>query len=143
MKYFCKNTTTMKTRMVATAAILGMIAIILGAFGAHALKKVLTIEQLATFETGVRYQMYHALFLLFIGLIDELSDKTKKTIYYLVVSGVLLFSGSIYLLATNDLTTFDFKTIGFVTPIGGLLLILAWSVLLVRILNKKSQNQKI
>ena len=143
MKYFCKNTTTMKTRMVATAAILGMIAIILGAFGAHALKKVLTIEQLATFETGVRYQMYHALFLIFIGLIDELSDKTKKTIYYLVVSGVLLFSGSIYLLATNDLTTFDFKTIGFVTPIGGLLLILAWSVLLVRILNKKSQNQKI
>ena len=143
MKYFCRNTTTMKTRMVATAAILGMIAIILGAFGAHALKKVLSIEQFATFETGVRYQMYHALFLLFIGLIEELSEKTKKIIYYLVVSGVVLFSGSIYLLATNDLTYFDFKTIGFVTPIGGLLLILAWSVLLVRILNKKSQNQKI
>ena len=133
----------MKTKILATAAILGMVAIILGAFGAHALKKVLTIEQLATFETGVRYQMYHALFLLFIGLINELSEKTKKTIYYLVVSGVVLFSGSIYLLATNDLTTFDFKTIGFVTPIGGLLLILAWSVLFVRILNKKSQNQKI
>jgi uncharacterized membrane protein YgdD (TMEM256/DUF423 family) len=133
----------MKKRMVATAAILGMIAIILGAFGAHALKKVLSIEQLATFETGVRYQMYHALFLLFISLIDELSDKTKQIIYYLVVSGVVLFSGSIYLLATNNLTTFNFKTIGFVTPIGGLLLIIAWSVLLVRILNKKSQNQKI
>ncbi len=143
MKYFCRKTYFMKTKIVATAAILGMIAIILGAFGAHALKKVLTLEQLVTFETGVRYQMYHALFLLFIGLIDELSEKTKKTICYLVVSGVVLFSGSIYLLATNNLTTFDFKSIGFVTPIGGLLLIIAWSVLLVRILNKKSQNQKI
>jgi len=58
----------MDKKTISTAALLGMIAIILGAFGAHALKKVLSIEQLATFETGVRYQMYHALFLLFIGI---------------------------------------------------------------------------
>jgi len=130
----------MDKKILSTGAILGMIAIILGAFGAHALKKVLTIEQLATFETGVRYQMYHAIFLLFIGLTQDLSLKTKKTIYLLVVFGVLLFSSSIYLLATNDLTAFDFKIIGFVTPIGGLLLIVAWGILLLRILNKKSQN---
>lgn len=141
MKYFCnKITNLMDKKILSTGAILGMIAIILGAFGAHALKKVLTIEQLATFETGVRYQMYHAIFLLFIGLTQDLSLKTKKTIYLLVVFGVLLFSGSIYLLATNDLTAFDFKIIGFVTPIGGLLLIVAWGILLLRILNKKSQN---
>jgi len=115
-----------------------MIAIILGAFGAHALKKVLSLEQLSTFETGVRYQMYHAVFLLFIGLTNDLSQKVKKTIYFLVLFGVILFSGSIYLLATNDLTSFDFKAIGFVTPIGGLLLILAWGVLLTKIINKKS-----
>jgi uncharacterized membrane protein YgdD (TMEM256/DUF423 family) len=54
---------------------------------------------------------------LFIGLYDELTDAVKKTIYYLVLSGVILFSGSIYLLATNDLTAFDFKRIGFETPI--------------------------
>jgi len=114
-----------------------MLAIILGAFGAHALKKNLSIEELATFETGVKYQMYHALFLLFVGL-SMLSQKAKKTIYYLVVFGVLFFSGSIYLLATNSLTTFDFKIIGFVTPIGGLLLILAWGVLFMNYLNKKS-----
>ena len=130
----------MKRKLIITAAILGIIAIILGAFGAHALKKVLSIEQLATFETGVRYQMYHALFLLFIGLLDNVTEKRKKTIFLLVVFGVILFSGSIYLLATNDLTAFDFKTIGFLTPIGGLLLIIAWGVLLASSLNKKAQN---
>jgi uncharacterized membrane protein YgdD (TMEM256/DUF423 family) len=120
----------MDRKIISTGAVLGMIAIILGAFGAHALKKVLSMEELSTFETGVRYQMYHALFLIFIGIINELSQKTKKIIYNLVVFGVLLFSGSIYLLATNTLTSFDFKVIGFITPIGGLLLILAWGVLL-------------
>ncbi|MFV5691050.1 DUF423 domain-containing protein [Flavobacterium sp. LT1R49] len=128
----------MDKKLISTGAIFGMIAIILGAFGAHALKKVLSLEQLSTFETGVRYQMYHAVFLLFIGLLNNLSQKAKKTIYFLVLFGVILFSGSIYLLATNDLTSFDFKVIGFVTPIGGLLLILAWGVLLLNIINKKS-----
>ncbi|RTY89453.1 DUF423 domain-containing protein [Flavobacterium sp. RSP46] len=129
----------MDKKILTTGTILGMIAIILGAFGAHALKKVLSIEQLNTFETGVRYQMYHSLFLLFLGLLKDLSQKTKKTLYNLVLSGVILFSGSIYLLATNTLTSFDFSIIGFITPIGGLLLILAWGVLLTNILNKKSQ----
>ena len=127
----------MDKKIISAGAILGMLAIVLGAFGAHALKKVLSIEQLSTFETGVRYQMYHALFLLFIGMMDTLSQKAKKAIYYLVLSGVLLFSGSIYLLATNSLTSFDFKVIGFVTPIGGGLLILAWVVLFYNFVKKK------
>lgn len=132
----------MKTTYIKAGAVLGMIAIILGAFGAHALKKVLSVDQLATFETGVRYQMYHALFLLLVGQLDMLSQKASKAIYYLVLSGVVLFSGSIYLLATNSLTSFDFKIIGFVTPIGGLLLIIAWFVLLASIFDKKSQNHQ-
>jgi uncharacterized membrane protein YgdD (TMEM256/DUF423 family) len=82
--------------------------------------------------------MYHAFFLFFVATRKELSLKTLKVIYNLVVAGVLFFSGSIYLLATNSLTTFDFKIIGFVTPIGGLLLILAWSVLFVKIIKQKS-----
>ena len=127
----------MDKKIISTGAVLGMIAIILGAFGAHALKKVLSMEELSTFETGVRYQMYHALFLILIGMINELSQKAKKIIYTLVVFGVLLFSGSIYVLATNSLTSFDFKTIGFITPIGGLLLLLAWGVLLFHTLMKK------
>jgi len=128
----------MNKKVISTAAILGAIAIILGAFGAHALKKVLNADQLATFETGVKYQMYHALFLLFIGTSVLVSEKAKKAIYYLVVTGVVFFSGSIYLLATNDLTSFDFKVIGFVTPIGGFLLIVAWFWLFFDFFKKKS-----
>ena len=128
----------MDKKIISTGAIFGMIAIILGAFGAHALKKVLSIEELSTFETGVKYQMYHALFLVLIGTLNELSLNAKKIIYNLVVFGVIFFSGSIYLLATNSLTSFDFKVIGFITPIGGLLLILAWSVLLINFIKKKS-----
>jgi uncharacterized membrane protein YgdD (TMEM256/DUF423 family) len=127
----------MDKKIISTAAIFGMIAIILGAFGAHALKKVLSIEELSTFETGVKYQMYHALFLVLIGTLTELSQKAKKIIYNLVVFGVLFFSGSIYLLATNSLTSFDFKVIGFITPVGGLLLILAWGVLFFNFIKKK------
>jgi uncharacterized membrane protein YgdD (TMEM256/DUF423 family) len=128
----------MNKKIIASGALLGALAIVLGAFGAHALKKILTIEELSTFETGVKYQMYHALFLLFIGTSTLLNEKTKKTIFYLVFVGVLFFSGSIYFLATNRLTSFDFKTIGFITPIGGLLLILAWMVLFFNILKKKA-----
>lgn len=128
----------MDKKIISTAAILGFIAIILGAFGAHALKKVLDAEQLLSFETGVRYQMYHALFLLFIGSIKLISEKTKKNIYYLVLFGVILFSGSIYLLATKNVTNVDFSIIGFITPIGGLLMIMAWGLLFLNILKGKA-----
>jgi uncharacterized membrane protein YgdD (TMEM256/DUF423 family) len=130
----------MDKKLISTGALFGMIAIILGAFGAHALKKILPAEQLVTFETGVRYQMYHAFFLILISMITGLSHKTKKTIYFLVLSGVCLFSGSIYLLATNSITSFDFRIIGFVTPLGGLLLIVAWAMLFYNFVKKKQQT---
>jgi uncharacterized membrane protein YgdD (TMEM256/DUF423 family) len=130
----------MDRKIILTAAFLGGISIILGAFGAHALKKLIDINALATFETGVRYQMYHALFLLFVATNGIIQEKTKKVIHILVIVGVLFFSGSIYLLATNAMTSFDFKVIGFITPIGGLLLIVAWSLLIVDFLKNKSQN---
>ena len=127
----------MDRKIITTAAFLGMTAIILGAFGAHALKKVLNLEQLNTFETGVKYQMYHALFLLFVGLSQTITEKTKKIIFYFIVVGVFFFSGSIYLLATNNLTAFDFRKIGFITPIGGLLLIVGWIWLFIDFYKKK------
>ena len=119
----------MNKKITATAAFLGMVAIILGAFGAHALKKVLTPEQLISFETGVRYQMYQAFFLFFLGTQKDILEKTKKTIFTLILSGTLFFSGSIYLLSTTGITGVSFKSIGFITPIGGLLLIVAWGML--------------
>lgn len=128
----------MDRKIISTAAVLGFIAIILGAFGAHALKKVLTVDQLTSFETGVKYQIYHALFLLFVGSTNLISQKAKKSLYYLVVFGVILFSGSIYLLATKNVTNLDFSVIGFITPIGGLLMILAWGLLFLNILKEKA-----
>ncbi|MBO9583305.1 MAG: DUF423 domain-containing protein [Flavobacterium sp.] len=128
----------MKRRIVLTGAFIGMLAIILGAFGAHLLKKYLSVDQLNTFEVGVRYQMYHALFLLFLSTQKDIAEKTLKTIYNLVVAGVLLFSGSIYLLATKDYTLFESKIIIFATPLGGFLLIIAWALLFFTILKRKS-----
>ncbi len=127
----------MNKKITTTAALFGMIAIILGAFGAHALKKVLTPEQLLSFETGVRYQMYHAFFLFFLATQNDIVEKTKKTIYTLVLLGVLFFSGSIYLLSTIEITGINFKSIGFITPIGGLFLIVAWGLLSFSILKKR------
>ena len=119
----------MERKIIRVAAFMGMTAIILGAFGAHALKKHLTIEELGTFETGVKYQMYHALFLLFLGLNSFLEEKAKKTILSLVIFGVIFFSGSIYLLATKTISGINFKPIGVITPIGGTLLIVAWIII--------------
>ena len=130
----------MDRRIIITAAIFGIIAIILGAFGAHALKKLISPEAIVTFEVGVRYQMYHALFLLFLATNSKIQEKTKKGILILTIFGVIFFSGSIYFLATNDLTSFDFKSIGLITPIGGLLLIVAWGWLLIDLLKNKKQN---
>jgi uncharacterized membrane protein YgdD (TMEM256/DUF423 family) len=127
----------MDRKVIATAAILGATGIILGAFGAHALKQKLEPEMLVVFETGVRYQIYHALFMLFVGITGLVSEKAKKSILMLVSAGVLFFSGSIYLLSCNIMFSFDFKKIGFITPIGGLLLILAWVVLFLQIIKRK------
>lgn len=126
----------MNKKIIITALIFGIISIILGAFGAHALKKVLTLDQLTSFETGVKYQMYHAFFLLFLGMTDLVSESKKKTVYFLTLIGIIFFSGSIYLLATREITSIDIRSVAFITPIGGLLLILAWIMLLVGIVRK-------
>lgn len=127
----------MERKIISSALILGITAIILGAFGAHALKKELTEESLVTFETGVKYQMYHALFLLFLGTTALVSDVVKKKVFQLVIVGVVFFSGSIYVLATRTITGIDFRPLGIVTPIGGALLILGWTALLWNLTRRK------
>lgn len=127
----------MDSKIIAVAAVLGATGIVLGAFGAHGLKELIPAESVAVFETGVKYQMYHSLFLLFVGTTSLLTEKAKKTILTLVVIGVLFFSGSIYFLACNSLFSFDFKKIGIVTPIGGLILITAWVLLFLNIMKRK------
>lgn len=126
----------MNKKIIITALVFGIISIILGAFGAHALKKVLTIDQLTSFETGVRYQMYHTFFLLFLGMTNLVSDQKKKVVYWLTLIGIAFFSGSIYLLATREITLIDIRSVAFITPVGGILLILAWIILLIGIARK-------
>jgi uncharacterized membrane protein YgdD (TMEM256/DUF423 family) len=130
----------MNKLVLVTASILGMLAILLGAFASHGLKSLISVELLQTFETGVRYQMYHAIVLLFIGTTSVFSTKTKQNLFYLIVIGILFFSGSIYGLATNELSGFDFKSIAFITPIGGLFLIMSWAIMVIQFLKLKSDK---
>lgn len=124
--------------LLMAGAVFGATAIVLGAFGAHGLKIVLDADQLASFETGVKYQMYHALLLLIVGMRNTLSPATAKWVLYLTVAGTLFFSGSIYLLATREVTGLDIRPFGMITPVGGMLLIIAWVVLFVDFMRKKS-----
>ena len=119
----------MNKTILLTGVVLGLLAIAFGAFGAHGLEKLVDQEAVEVFETGVRYQMYHALFLLFLGAWNGLDNFKKKRIYVMIFTGVVLFSFSIYLLALNSVTAFDFKIIGILTPIGGVFLILGWFLL--------------
>lgn len=128
----------MERKIFIVAAAFGLISIVLGAFGAHALKKVLSVEALTSFETGVRYQMYHALFLLFVANAQMLTLKEKTVVFYLVVIGVLLFSGSIYILATNSITGLKTKFLGPITPLGGLFLIGSWGYFLYALILKNT-----
>lgn len=112
--------------IVATAAVLGAITIAIGAFGAHGLKEIVSTKAITTFETGVRYQMYHVFALLILGFASVLSSSTQKWVFRFFLTGILFFSGSIYLLSLNELFSFDAKSIGFLTPIGGLFFIMGW-----------------
>ncbi|WP_417786444.1 DUF423 domain-containing protein [Tenacibaculum sp.] len=116
--------------VLITGALFGMLAVIFGAFGAHALKKILTEKQLKSFETGVKYQMYHALVLLFVG---SYFNVPSSAIYYAFVIGVILFSFSIYGLVLSDAKGKKMKFLGPITPLGGLLLIAGWALLIYNI----------
>lgn len=119
--------------VILTGAAFGLLAIILGAFGAHALKKVLSPEKLASFEVGVRYQTYSALFLILIGYNADFGVNLMQWAYYLVTIGTLLFSFSIYFLSLSEYLKKDFKFLGPITPLGGLLMILGWGCLLLSV----------
>lgn len=113
------------------AAVFGILAIILGAFGAHALKKKFTVDQLSSFETGVKYQMYHAILLLIIGLNFPLVNILEQWMVFFVIVGVILFSFSIYGLCISSSRGKKIKILGPITPLGGLSLIIGWILMLV------------
>jgi uncharacterized membrane protein YgdD (TMEM256/DUF423 family) len=129
----------MQKKLLILGAVLGLLGVILGAFASHGLEKLLTSEQLETFQVGVRYQFYHAFLALVLGSTTFISNKAKNILFVLLLSGVTLFSGSIYGLSTNSLTGFDFTKIALLTPTGGLLLISAWVLILFQVLKMKTK----
>lgn len=120
----------MKTLTLIIGAVYGVLSVILGAFGAHAFRKILSPERLESFETGVRYQMYAAFFLLFVGWILKFETKSENWISWLMIIGAFLFSVSIYFLAFQDVWGTNLKFLGPITPLGGVLMIVSWVMLI-------------
>lgn len=127
----------MNKRIVLTGIILIVVAIILGAFGAHGLRELVSAEKLATFEVGVRYEMYIGIILLIVGLNADKFQFSLKLITNLVLIGAILFSASIYLLSIQELTIINLKFLGPITPLGGSLMIAGLVLFIVQILKKQ------
>ena len=127
----------MDRKIFLLASFMGGVGVVLGAFAAHGLKPFLSVSAFESFNTGIRYQMYHAFLLFFVGITTHIKSNQKSIIFKLISIGVLLFSGSIYVLSTNALTSFNFKIIGLITPIGGLFLIVSWVLLFVYFFKNK------
>ena len=109
--------------ILSLIAFLGLLAVVFGAFGAHSLKERLDPEAIKSFETGVRYMMYHVIVLLFVNTYQRITDKDKKIITYSFLAGILLFSGSIFAITAGGVSA---KSIWFITPLGGLFFIFGW-----------------
>jgi uncharacterized membrane protein YgdD (TMEM256/DUF423 family) len=128
----------MKSVFLFLASLSALTGVGLGAFGAHGLKNVLSPELLTVYQTGVTYQMWHALGLMGIALVQQQSPESKLINWagWLMFIGIIVFSGSLYLLAILDL-----KWIGILTPIGGVSFIMAW-VLIAIFATKKQHNSR-
>ena len=120
-------------KYIKAAVFLAATAVTLGALGAHTLKKLISETQLHSFETGVRYQLFHAITLLILSLNNKKFNRHLKKSLQLMITGVCLFSFSIYLLSIKDLINVPIKLLAPITPLGGTLLIFAWLILFISI----------
>lgn len=120
----------MNKQIIITASFFGMLAVILGAFGAHSLKAVLTPQHLETWHTAVQYHFYHVFALLFLSTFARFKSKLITASYYLFTFGIIFFSGSLYLLSCRDALGWNWLIkFGLITPLGGLLFIIGWITL--------------
>lgn len=126
----------MNKKIVLTAAVLLIVAIILGAFGAHGLKDSVSPERIVTFEVGVRYQIYIGLAMLILGLNEEKVGFSLKPTFLFLLIGILFFSVSIYFLAIQELFGVSLKFLGPITPLGGLLMIIGLLVFVIKLMRK-------
>lgn len=130
----------MKKIVLLTGGIYAMLSVILGAFGAHAFKAVLSVDKLSSFETGVRYQMYAALLLLIIGFGLDFLRKIERAAAWFVIIGSFLFSVSIYFLAFQEVWGIRLSFLGPITPLGGLFFIVGLLLLTISFGKKYSKT---
>jgi len=123
----------MKRVVLIFGAVYGGLSVIMGAFGTHVLKKVLSVEKLQSLETGIKYQMYHAIVLLVVGFFFSFSSKVEQLMGWSFIVGTFLFSVSIYLLSLAVLWEVNLMFLWPVTPLGGLIIIIGWFLLLLSI----------
>jgi len=121
-----------------TASLLGALSVALGAFAAHGLRKVLSPEEVATFETGVRYQFYHVFALLSVAIVyEKFSGSLMQWAGNCFIIGIILFSGSLYLMAALRATeSVGVSKLGIITPFGGLFFIAGWMLMLIAFIRK-------
>ncbi|MBX2921586.1 MAG: DUF423 domain-containing protein [Chitinophagaceae bacterium] len=134
----------MSKRFIQYAALLGALSVALGAFGAHALKKLVDAESVSTFETGVKYQFYHTFALLAIGfLYRRMPGKLMEWSGIFFISGIVLFSGSLYLLTyLNAIENVGLKGVGAITPLGGLCFIAGWICLFIQVTKTSTHSER-
>lgn len=128
----------MNRKRAVIASLYIVTAIVLGAFGAHALEEILSAEKLVSFETGVRYQMYMGLALLILSLSEDRIKFDIKWTWLFLNIGIKLFSGSIYLLALQEPLNVNLKFLGPITPLGGMCFIFAWVIFIFHLVRKES-----
>lgn len=127
----------MNKRIIITAAILGLIAVILGAFGAHGLEGKVSESGLDNWNTAVNYQFYHVFALLFLATFSRAKNGLIQAAYICFTVGIFLFSGSLYLLSTREITGISTGILGPITPIGGLFFIIGWFSLILATIRHK------
>jgi uncharacterized membrane protein YgdD (TMEM256/DUF423 family) len=128
-------------KIALTGVVLAFLSVLLGAFAAHGLKEIALPDTLQSFTTGVRYQMYHALALLFVSTLGDSDIKIKRAYYFFLV-GVLLFSGSIYVLTAAKVLEISLGPFALLTPIGGLCLLIGWALLFIKLLKMSQSKSK-
>ena len=122
---------------IKTAALLGALSVAMGAFAAHGLKKILSADELSIFETAVRYQFYHVFALLVTGILyASFPSSLLKWAGYLFITGIILFSGSLYLLCYIKYNSLSMEWIGAITPLGGVAFISGWLMLFAAVLKR-------
>lgn len=128
----------MNKRIIIIASLFGMLAVILGAFGAHSLKSLLTPSDLAVWKTAVEYQFYHTFALLFLSTFSRFKSRVINLTSWFFILGIILFSGSLYVIAAKDLLNIrEISLLGPLTPIGGLFFIMGWISLIIAALKNK------